>query len=73
MANYSAKTRIELTPLGWLNVASRKLRASSRSQDKISKVKLKIQASFALSTAIKQLNCESPHSNALGRDMVADQ
>jgi hypothetical protein len=52
MEKYSGKTRIEPTPLGWLNVAQRRLREGSTSQSKTRQADLKKRAEAAIHFAL---------------------
>jgi hypothetical protein len=52
MEKYSGKTRIELTPRGWLNVAQRRLKEGSTSQSRTKHADLKKQAEAAIHSAL---------------------
>lgn len=51
METYSGKTRVELTPLGWVYVASRALKQASATKNKLKKVKLEREGARAISYA----------------------
>lgn len=55
MEKYSGETRVELTPLGWLYMANRSLRNSSKSISEDTQAQLTRRAKAALSSALRKI------------------
>jgi hypothetical protein len=55
MEKYSGETRVELTPLGWLYVANRSLRNSSKSRSKDTQAELTRRAKAALFSELRKI------------------
>ena len=55
MENYSRDTRVELTPIGWLYVAHRRLREKLISQNETTRVTLANRAETAIRFALQTI------------------
>lgn len=63
METYSGKTRVELTALGWIYVASRKLEQTLATENKVTKSKLEREGTRAIRSASELLGNPVPRDN----------